>query len=137
MKASKAVEDLENVHHDDSITGTFKGSEGMSGEVYSYLVAATTDEALGVVKAVVSGDGIEAWAELHRRYNQRTMSRMMRVLMEVMYPKEVKVAELGTALLQWEGMWKKLTDEQPKETHIPELWRMAALMRMCSKKLRK
>ena len=93
----------ENVNHDESISGTFKGVEGMSGELYSYLVAATTDEALGVVKAVVSGDGIEAWTELHKRYNQRTTSRMMRVLMECMYPKEVKVAELGAAILQWEG----------------------------------
>ena len=80
----------ENVNHDESIAGTLKGIEGMSGELYSYSVAATTYEALGVVKAVVSLDGIEAWTELYKRYNQRTMSRMMRVLMECMYPKEVK-----------------------------------------------
>jgi hypothetical protein len=72
------------------------------------LVAATTGEALGVVKAVGSGDGIEAWTELHKRYNRRTMSRMMRVLMECMYPKEVKVAELGAVILQWEGKWERM-----------------------------
>ena len=66
----------------------------MSGELHSYLVAATTDEALGGVGAVVKEDGIEAWAELHKRYSQRAMSRMMRVLMQCLYPKEVKVAEL-------------------------------------------
>ena len=91
----------------ESIAGTVKGIEGMSGELYSYLVAATTDEALGVVKAVVKGDGVEAWGELHKRYSQRTMSRMMRVLMECMYPKEVKVAGLGAAVLQWEDKWLK------------------------------
>ena len=115
------------------MAGTFDGIEGMSGELYSYFVAATTDEALGVVKAVESGDGIEAWAELHKRYNQRTMTRMMRVLMECMYPKEVKVAELGAAMLQWEGKWKKMMDEQPKETNIPQMWKIAALMNMCLK----
>jgi hypothetical protein len=63
--------------------------------MYSYFVAAMTDEALGMVKAVVSGYGIEAWAELHKKYNQRTMTRMMRVLMECMYPKEIKGGGVG------------------------------------------
>ena len=119
------------------MAGTFDGIEGMSGELYSYLMAAMTDEALVVVKAVENGDGIEAWAELHKRYNQRTMTRMMRVLTECMYPKEVRVAELGAAILKWEGQWKNMMDEQPKETNIPQLWRMAALMKMCPKEIKK
>jgi len=86
LTAEKAVEEMGTK---DALAGTLIG---MSGKLYSYLVAATTDEALRVVRAVVKGDGIEAWAELHKRYSQRTMSRMMRVLMECMYPKEVKVA---------------------------------------------
>ena len=68
--------------------------------VYSYLVVATTDEALGIVKAVTSGVGIEAWTGLQKRYSKRTMSRVMGVLMECMYPKEVRVVELGSAILQ-------------------------------------
>ena len=128
MTAKRAAEMAENINHDESIAGTFKGIEGRSGELYSHFVAATTGEALGVVKAVVSGDGIEAWTELHKRYNQRTMSGMMRVLMECMYPKEVKVAELGAAILQWEGKWERMMQEQPSDTKFPHLWRMAALM---------
>ena len=100
MTAKRAAEMANNANHDESTAGTFKGIEGMSGELYSHLVAATTDGALGVVTAVLSGDGIEAWTELYKRYNQRTMSRTMRVLMECMYPKGVKVAELGAATLQ-------------------------------------
>ena len=95
LTAETAVKGIQNVNHDDSIAGTFNGIAGLSWEVYSYLVAATTDEALGVVKAVESGDGIEAWAELHKRYNKRTMTRMMRVLMECMYPKEVEGGGIG------------------------------------------
>jgi hypothetical protein len=101
------------------------------------LVMATTDEALGIVKAVTSGDGIEAWTELQKRYSQRTMSRMMRVLMECMYPKEVRVVELGSAILQWEGKWSKMMKEQPTGTSIPDLWKMAALMKMCPKEIKK
>ena len=94
----------------------------MSGELYSYLVAATTDEAMEVVKAVEP--------EQHERYNQRTMTRMMRVLIECMYSKEVKVAELGTTILQLEGKWKRMMDEQPKETTILQMLKMVALIEM-------
>ena len=76
----------------------------MNGEVYSYLVVTTTAEALRIVKVVTSGDGIETWTELHKKYSQRTMSRMMRVLIGCMYAKEVRVAE-GSTILQWEGEW--------------------------------
>ena len=96
LTAEKAVEEM---GIKDALAGTLVR---MSGELYSYLVAATTDEALGGgLRAVVKGDGIEAWAELHKRYSQRIMSRMMRVFMECMYPKEVKVAEMGAAILHW------------------------------------
>ena len=72
-----------------------------------------------------------------QKNNQRTMLRMMRVLMECMYPKEVRVAELGGAILQWEGKWIKTMKEQSTGTSIPELWRMAALMKMCPKEIKK
>ncbi len=60
MTARRAVDGLENVPgqvREDSINDTFRGIEGMSGEVDSYLVTATTDGALGGVKAVTSGEG--------------------------------------------------------------------------------
>ena len=63
---------MQQMHHNDSIAGTFNGITGMRREMYSYLVAVTTDEALVVVvEAVESGDGIETLAELHKRYNQK------------------------------------------------------------------
>ena len=54
------------------------------------------------VRSVESGDGVEARVKLHQKYSQRTMSRMMRLLMECMHPKEVKGSELVQAILQWD-----------------------------------
>ena len=48
-----------------------------------------SDEAFGIVRSVESGDGVEAWVKLHQKHSLRTMSRMMRVLMVRVYPKEV------------------------------------------------
>ena len=95
-----------------------------------------TYEAFGIVRSVESGDGVEAWVKLHQKYSQRTMSRMMRVLMECMYPKEVKGSELVQAILQWEMKWNQMMKDQPGGTNIPELWRMAALMKMCPKEIK-
>ena len=85
------------------------------------------------MRSVESGDGVEAWVKLHQKYSQRTLSRMMRVLMECMHPKEVNVSELVQAILQWEMKWNQMMKDQPGGTNIPELWRMAALMKMCPK----
>ena len=77
------------------------------------LVKNCSDEAFGIVRSVESGDGVEAWGTLHQKYSQRTMSRMMRVLMECMYPKEVKGSELTQAILQWEMKWNQMMKDQP------------------------
>ena len=64
------------------------------------------------------------------------MSRMMRALMECMYPKEVKGSELVQAILQWEMKWNQVMKDQLAGTNIPELWKMAALMKMCPKEIK-
>ena len=72
-----------NDHRED----THRCAEEMSGKIYNHLVKNCLDEAFGIVRSVESGDRVEAWVKLHQKYSQRTMSRMMRVLMECMYPK--------------------------------------------------
>ena len=119
----------------DDLEGTYGFVKEMSGKIYNHLVKNCSDEAFGIVRSVESGDGVEAWAKLHQKYSQCTMSRMMRVLMECMYPKEVKGSELVQAILQWEMKWNLMKD-QPGGTNIPELWRMAALMKMCPKEIK-
>ena len=108
----------------------------MSGKIYNHLVKHCSDEAFGIVRSVESGDGVEAWVKLHQKYIQRPMSRMMRVLMECMYPKEVKGSELVQAILQWEMKWNQMMKDQTGGTNIPELCIMAALMKMCPKEIK-
>merc|ERR1712079_66530 len=55
---------------EDSIEDTYEGVEGMSGKVYNHLVKCCTGEAFGVVRAVETGDGVEAWVRLHQKYSQ-------------------------------------------------------------------
>ena len=103
----------------------------MSGKIYNHLVKNCSNflEAFGIVRSVESGhNGVEAKeVKLHQKYSQRTTSRMMRVLMECMYPKEVKGSELVQAILQWEMKWNQMMKDQPGGTNIPELWRNGSL----------
>ena len=71
--------------------------------------------------------------ELHQKYGQRTTPQMMRVLMECMYPKEVKGSGLVQAIFQWEMKWNQVMKDRLCDTNIPELWSMTALMKMCPK----
>ena len=120
----------------DDLECTYGFVKEMSGKIYNHLVKNCSDEAFGIVRSVESGDGVEAWVKLHQKYSQRTTSRMMRVLMECMYPKEVKGSELVQAILQWEMKWNQMMKDQPGGTNIPELWRMAALMKVCPKEIK-
>ena len=120
----------------DHLEGTYGFVKELSGEIYNPLVKNCSDEALGIVRSVESGDVVEAWVKLHQKYSQRTMSRMMRALMECMYPKEVKGSELVQAILQWEMKWNQVMKDQLAGTNIPELWKMAALMKMCPKEIK-
>ena len=48
-----------------------------------------------------------------------------------------ELGELGAAILQWERKLNKMMDEQQKKTNIPQMWKMAALMKMCPKETKK
>ena len=111
----------------DHLEGTYDFVKEMSGKIYDHFVNNWSVE---------SGDGVETWVKLHQKYSQRTMSRMMRVLVECMYPNEVKGLVLLHAILQWEMKWNQMMKDQPCGTNIPELWRMAALMKMCPKEIK-
>ena len=82
----------------DHLEGTYGFVKEMSGKICDHMVNNFSDEAFGIVRSVESGDGVEAWVKLHENNSQRTLSRMMRVLMECMYPKEVRVSELVQAI---------------------------------------
>jgi hypothetical protein len=117
-----------------------KDVEKMSRELYMWLRLRTEGEAKLVVSSLEEEDGLMAWGKLHAKYSQKTMSRLMRLQQECMYPKMVRVAELGEKILQWEERWTKMEREQlcgrdGKPANIPELWKMAAMLTFCPKEI--
>ena len=107
----------------------------LTKELYRRILLSTDGEAKTMARRAENYDGLQAWGLLHAKYNQKTLSRMMRLQQECMYPKAVKVKELGNAILAWEEKWRKMIDEQPKGTNIPELWKMAAMLKLCPKEI--
>ena len=71
-----------------------KGVEKMSRELYMWLRLRTEGEAKLVVGSLEEEDGIMAWGRLHAKYSQKTMSRLMRLQQECMYPNVAEVGEL-------------------------------------------
>ena len=114
----------------------YKDVEKMSRELYMWLRLRTEGEAKLIVGSMDVEDGVMAWGKLHAKYSQKTMSRLMRLQQECMYPKVAKVGELVERILHWEEMWKKMEKEQlcgkdGKAANIPELWKMAAMLKLC------
>ncbi len=66
----------------------------------------------------------------------KRLTRMMRVVQEVMYPKEAKVESLVWAVLKWETDWNNMMKEQEGAAAIPEVWRMAALSHLWPKEIK-
>ena len=75
----------------------------LSRELYRAIHMATEDEAKLIVRSVEEGDGLRAWGKLNAKYSQKTLTRMMRLFQECMYPTAAKVGELVSAALAWEG----------------------------------
>ena len=67
-----------------------------------WLRLGTEGEAKLVVGSLKEEDGIMAWGKLHAKFSQKTMSRLMRLQQDFMYPKVLKVGETVDKLLQWE-----------------------------------
>ena len=105
----------------------------LSGKIYNHLVKNCSDEAVGIVRYVESGDGVVAWVKLHKKYRQRTMSRWIRVHMECMYPKEGKGSELVQAIFQWEMKWNQTMKDQLGGTNNHLTMEDGSLMKMCPK----
>ena len=120
METQKAVEEVE---FDEVDVSSYKGWQQVVEELYCWLELLTTGEARAVVRAEDEGDGIQAWKRIHKQYNRRTISRLMRIQNACMYPKVVKVNELVGAIMLWEDAWKRMTAEHPTGTKIPDSWK--------------
>ena len=107
-----------------------------SGELYSLLMRKTKGDAGLVVERVTTLDGLQAWGELHKKYNQKTMGRMFRQQRECMYPRMVqKLEEVESGVMEWEQKWRRMERDLGKDMKIPVIWKMAALMEIVPKNI--
>ena len=74
--------------------------KGFSQELYGRISLRTEGEAMMIVSRILrETDGLKAWGLLQANFNQKTLSRLMRLQQESMHPKVAKVGELvGTRL---------------------------------------
>ena len=127
------------MHEDGEATGLDDLEEEECGrlakELFWAIHLTTSDEAKLIVKSVEEGDGFMAWGKLDAKYSQKTMSRVMRMQQECMYPKVAKVEDLVAAVLAWESKWKRMEREQEKDIKIPKIWKMSAMLKLCPKEI--
>ena len=103
--------------------------EKVSKEVYEVLVTITEGEVKLMVENVPNNDGVLAYHRLHRHYNQRTLSRVLRKTRDALHPKAVQDLKLTSKVVEWEDKWARMAAER-NET-LPVIWKMAALMELC------
>ena len=115
----------------------YKYIEGTEADLYQHLCLMTEGEAKMIVKSCESGDGYLAWAKLTARYHRRTLTRLMKINKEVMYPQEVKDRRrFVEEVLRWEEKWRKMLKGHPDGIKIPVIWQMSAFLELCPKDIR-
>ena len=70
--------------------------EKVSKELFRWIHLRTEGDAKMVVRLVTNSDGLRALGLLHAKYSKKTVTRIMRLQAECMYPRAVKVAELSS-----------------------------------------
>ena len=93
-----------------------------SAELYDILCKVTGDEGLSVVRTVEDCHGFEAWRKLVKRFNPRTMARIVRSLLGVTGPaKIVKIEDVEKGMNAWEEKLKRMMKLIPEQRFGNEL----------------
>ena len=135
MTADEVREKLNEDDAEGHVEEKYDAMAKLSKELFRWLVLTTDGEAKLIVKTVEQQDGLVAWAKLHTKYSKKTMTRMMRKVKEVMYPKAAKVDKLVAEVMKWETDYREMMKEYPDKTLIPKEWKMAALHQLCPKEI--
>ena len=76
----------------------------LSGEIYDIMCQVCRGEALTVIRNVEECRGGRAWQKLYKKYNPKTVARMIKLLGEVTAPGKISdVREVESFLNRWEG----------------------------------
>ncbi len=87
--------------------GVYYGAKGMpanqvineiDNQVYTALMALTTDEPFDITVGAGTGKGLEAWRRLHRRYDPATVGRSRGLLREILTPEKAGIGTLRHAV---------------------------------------
>ena len=141
MKAveSRGADDYENIRQMYRDNGNDEEIMKVDGELYEILCLGTEGEAKNIVRSQTRESGLGAYGLLHDRFNRRTISRVMRVHREVMYPKKTgNVNQLMEKIVEWEQKWNKMQREEEHknaDVQIPVVWKIAAFLELCPREI--
>lgn len=105
--------------------------DGLSGELYDVMCQVCKGEALTVIRNVPECHGARAWQKLFKKYNSKTVARMIKLLGEVTAPAKVTdVRFVESWLNQWEG--RVVILEKDFEEKFTEAMRIAIVVNAMS-----
>ena len=100
-------------------------------QLYTVLMTLVEGESFDILVGSGSGEGLEAWRRLHRRWDPLTTGRARGLLREILSPGRTKLVELQGAVERLEALMRRYTqrrDARNGQRHsLAENIRMAAL----------
>ena len=92
----------------------------IASELYDLLCQACRGDSRYLLKKTEDCNGVRAWWELYRKYNPKTMARMIKLLSEVVAPAKVlDIARVEEAMDEWEGKLRTLAKEYKEKFEDP------------------
>ena len=94
-----------------------------NSQLYSVLRATTESVAFDIVENVTTGQGLEAWRALHRRFDPATGSRKRIMLQALTNPERASYDSLQSALERWKALksrYDKKRDQFGQREALPD-----------------
>ena len=103
----------------------------LADQLYTVLMTLVEGESFDILVGSGSGEGLEAWRRLHKRWDPLTTGRARGLLREILSPGRAKLVELQGAVERLEDLMRRYTqrrDARNGQRHtLAEDIRMAAL----------
>ena len=103
----------------------------LADQLYTVLMTLVEGESFDILVRSGSGEGLEAWRRLHKRWDPLTIGRARGLLREILSPGRAKLVELQGAVERLEDLMRRYTqrrDARNGQRHtLAEEIRMAAL----------
>ena len=93
----------------------------ISAELYDILCQSCNGDAKSILMNVQDMHGIKSWQQMYKKYNPRTVARMIQMLGEVTSPPKIKeLKDVDMGMNRWEEKQKTLQREF-KESFTPQM----------------